>query len=162
MLMLIGFPSRPAPGIGCGRAPGPVCGRRVILRLNSELVRTQNDRIEKLANCALRSLRALRFWHREGRRGREDFYHHRFTAAAGLGIWKKNLIPDRANINNIMSSTICIPQNEYDELLRKASLLNSIIDSENLTTEELERLKKARMGPSMTEEDFLEKHPELE
>jgi hypothetical protein len=77
------------------------------------------------------------------------------------GQWKKNLISDRASINNIMSSTVCIPQSEYDELLRKASLLNSIIDSESLTIEELERLKKARMGPSITEEDFLERHPEL-
>lgn len=68
---------------------------------------------------------------------------------------------NRASINNIMSSTICIPQSEYNELLQKASLLDSIIDSESLTTEELERLKKARMGPSMTEEDFLERHPEL-
>ncbi len=60
-----------------------------------------------------------------------------------------------------MSSTISIPQNEYNELLRKASLLDIIIDSENLTTEELERLKKARMGPSITEEEFLDRHPEL-
>ncbi len=60
-----------------------------------------------------------------------------------------------------MSSIISIPQSEYNELLRKASLLNSIIDSENLTPEELERLKKARMGPSITEEEFLNRHPEL-
>ncbi|GEM_PF-1734087 len=60
-----------------------------------------------------------------------------------------------------MNSTVCIPQSEYNELLQKASLLDSIIDSESLTTEELERLKKARMDPSITEEEFLNRHPEL-
>ncbi|KCZ72097.1 hypothetical protein ANME2D_01499 [Candidatus Methanoperedens nitroreducens] len=72
-----------------------------------------------------------------------------------------NFIFDRVSINNIMNSTVCIPQSEYNELLQKASLLDSIIDSESLTTEELERLKKARMGPSITEQEFLNRHPEL-
>ena len=39
--------------------------------------------------------------------------------------------------------------------------MNTIIDSESLTLEELERLKRARMGPSITEEEFLKQHPEL-
>ncbi|MCK4796909.1 MAG: hypothetical protein KAT05_05970 [Spirochaetes bacterium] len=60
-----------------------------------------------------------------------------------------------------MSSTVSIPQNEYNELLRKANLLNSIVDSENLTDKELERLDKARMGASISEDEFLSRHPEL-
>jgi hypothetical protein len=60
-----------------------------------------------------------------------------------------------------MSSTVSIPKNEYDELLRKANLLNSIVDTENLTDKELERLDKARMGASISEDEFLNRHPEL-
>ncbi|VVB51183.1 Uncharacterised protein [uncultured archaeon] len=60
-----------------------------------------------------------------------------------------------------MDSTVCIPKSKYNELLQKVNLLETIIDSESLTLEELERLKRARMGPSMTEEDFLKQHPEL-
>ncbi len=60
-----------------------------------------------------------------------------------------------------MDSTVCIPTSKYNELLQKVNLLNTIIGSENLTLEELERLKRARMGPSLTEEDFLKQHPEL-
>ncbi len=60
-----------------------------------------------------------------------------------------------------MSSTVKIPQSEYDDLVKKAKILESIIDTEALNPEELERLKKARMGPSISEEEFLKRHPEL-
>ena len=73
----------------------------------------------------------------------------------------KKFIFDRDSISNIMDSTVCIPKSKYNELLQKVNLLNTIIDSESLTLEELERLKRARMGPSITEEDFLKQHPEL-
>ena len=33
--------------------------------------------------------------------------------------------------------------------------------TENLTDEELERLDKARMGASISEDEFLSRHPEL-
>lgn len=61
-----------------------------------------------------------------------------------------------------MGSTVEIPQSEYNELLKKAKILESIIDTEALTSEELKRLKKARMGPSITEDEFLKRHPELQ
>jgi hypothetical protein len=73
----------------------------------------------------------------------------------------KKFIFDRDSISNIMDSTVCIPKSKYNELLQKVNLLNTIIDSESLTLEELERLKRARMGPSITEEDFLKQHPEF-
>ena len=85
------------------------------------------------------------------------------------GAWQPNMfgqpardfIFDKDSISNIMDSTVCIPKSKYNELLQKVNLLNTIIDSESLTLEELERLKRARMGPSPTEEDFLKQHPEL-
>ena len=61
-----------------------------------------------------------------------------------------------------MSSTVEISRSEYDKLLKKAKILERIMDTEGLTPEELKRLKKARLGPSITEDEFLKRHPELQ
>ncbi len=61
-----------------------------------------------------------------------------------------------------MSSTVEISRNEYDDLLKKAKVLEKITDTEGLTPEELDRLKKARLGPGITEDEFLKRHPELQ
>ena len=60
-----------------------------------------------------------------------------------------------------MGTTVEISQSKYNKLLEKAKILEKIVDTEGLTSEELERLKKARLGPSITEDDFLKRHPEL-
>ncbi|MEE8400775.1 MAG: hypothetical protein V3R86_01295 [Candidatus Hydrothermarchaeaceae archaeon] len=60
-----------------------------------------------------------------------------------------------------MSSTVEIPQSEYNDLIKKAKIMESLIDTESLTPKDLDRLKKARLSPSITEADFLNRHPEL-
>lgn len=60
-----------------------------------------------------------------------------------------------------MAETITIPKSEYENLKKKADILSSIVETEKLTASELRRLEKARRGASITEDEFLKRHPEL-
>ena len=57
--------------------------------------------------------------------------------------------------------TISIPKEEYDELVKKASLFDHYIETEELNEAELKRIKKAMKWPFLTKAEFLKKHPEL-
>lgn len=61
-----------------------------------------------------------------------------------------------------MAETITLPKKEYETLKHKAELLDNIIETEGLTNEEIMQLEEARLGKSLTEGEFLKKHPELE
>lgn len=60
------------------------------------------------------------------------------------------------------SENISIPKEEYETLVHKSAIYDQIVESEELTKEEIERLEQARLGKSLTEEEFKKKHPELE
>ena len=60
-----------------------------------------------------------------------------------------------------MPENISIPKKEYEVLIYKSAMYDEIVETEELTKKELERLEKARMGKSLTEKEFLKYHPEL-
>lgn len=60
-----------------------------------------------------------------------------------------------------MAETITIPIKEYESLKKKADILNNIVETEQLSATEIRRLEKARRGASITEDEFLKRHPEL-
>ncbi|MBD3259501.1 hypothetical protein GF371_02610 [Candidatus Woesearchaeota archaeon] len=60
-----------------------------------------------------------------------------------------------------MNTTVSIPKDEYDELVKKAVLFDHYIETEELTAEELKKVKEALKGPFLTKEEFLKRHPEL-
>lgn len=61
-----------------------------------------------------------------------------------------------------MSTTsVIIPKEEYDLLKNKADLFDHFITSEELSKEELVRIKKALKGPFLTKSEFLKRHPHL-
>ncbi|MBI3412740.1 MAG: hypothetical protein HY051_01500 [Candidatus Aenigmarchaeota archaeon] len=60
-----------------------------------------------------------------------------------------------------MAETITIPRREYEDLKKKADIFNTIVETERLSATELRRLEKARRGSSITEGEFLKRHPEL-
>ena len=60
-----------------------------------------------------------------------------------------------------MAETIIVPKKEYEALKHKAELLDSIIETEELSAAEVKELEEARLGKSLTEAEFLKKHPEL-
>lgn len=60
-----------------------------------------------------------------------------------------------------MAEIVTIPKSEYDSLKKKADILNNIVETEQLSAIELRRLERVRRGASITEEEFLKKHPEL-
>lgn len=60
-----------------------------------------------------------------------------------------------------MNTTISIPKEEYDYLKIKADLFDHFIESEELTKEELEKIKKALKGPFLSKAEFLKRHTHL-
>lgn len=60
-----------------------------------------------------------------------------------------------------MATTVSIPKEEYDELVRKASLFQHFVETEELSKEDIAKIKTALKGPFMTKSEFLKKHPEL-
>lgn len=60
-----------------------------------------------------------------------------------------------------MEESISIPKKEYEILIYKSAMYDEIVESEELTQEEIKRLEEARMGKSLTEKEFLKRHPEL-
>ncbi len=60
-----------------------------------------------------------------------------------------------------MAETVTITRNEYESLKKKADILNNIVETEKLSLGELKRLERARRGASITEDEFLKRHPEL-
>ncbi len=60
-----------------------------------------------------------------------------------------------------MAETITIPRREYEDLKKKADILNTIVETEQLSATELRRLERARRGASITEGEFLKRHPEM-
>ena len=60
-----------------------------------------------------------------------------------------------------MSESIAIPQEEYDLLKNKAKLFDHFIETEELSKEELKKIKKAMKGPFLSKSEFLKKHSDL-
>lgn len=60
-----------------------------------------------------------------------------------------------------METSITIPREEYEELRIKASLFDHFVEIEELSAEELVKIKEALRGPFLTKEEFLKRHPEL-
>ena len=57
-----------------------------------------------------------------------------------------------------MAETVEIAKNEYDILKNKADLFDHFIETEELSKEELNQVKKALKGPFLTKSAFLSKH----
>ncbi len=60
-----------------------------------------------------------------------------------------------------MSESMIIPKDEYDILKNKANLFDRYIKTEELSKEELKKIKKAMKGPFLTKSEFLRRHTEL-
>lgn len=60
-----------------------------------------------------------------------------------------------------MSSTISVSKQEYDDLVRKASLFEQYIENEELSEEELTQIHKALKGPFLSKTEFLKRHSDL-
>ena len=60
-----------------------------------------------------------------------------------------------------MQSSITLPTQEYEELVRKATLFDHYLETEELTDEELRLIEEAMKGPFLTKAEFLKRHPEL-
>jgi hypothetical protein len=60
-----------------------------------------------------------------------------------------------------MNGSIAIPKDEYDLLKHKADLFDRFIETEELSKEELDKIKKAMKGPFLTKSAFLKKHSDL-
>ena len=54
-----------------------------------------------------------------------------------------------------------IPKEEYDLLKNKADLFDRYIETDELTKDELRKIKKAMKGPFLTKSEFLRRHPKL-
>lgn len=60
-----------------------------------------------------------------------------------------------------MSGSIAISKDEYDLLKTKADLFDRFIETEELSKEELEQIKKAMKGPFLSKSEFLKRHKDL-
>ncbi len=60
-----------------------------------------------------------------------------------------------------MVTTVSIPKDEYDELVRKAKLFQHFVETEEISKEDLSKIKAALKGPFMTKFEFLKRHSEL-
>ena len=60
-----------------------------------------------------------------------------------------------------MSETIMIPKEEYDLLKSKADLFDYFVETEELSKEELDSIKKSLKGPLITKSEFLKRHKYL-
>ncbi|MBW2990426.1 hypothetical protein KY348_01840 [Candidatus Woesearchaeota archaeon] len=56
---------------------------------------------------------------------------------------------------------VMISKDEYALLRQKADLFDHMIEVEELTKEELVKVKKALKGPFITKAEFLKKNPDL-
>ena len=60
-----------------------------------------------------------------------------------------------------MGTSVSVSKEEYDELVKKARLFDHYVETEELSAEELRRVKEAMKGPFLTKSEFLKKHTEL-
>ncbi len=60
-----------------------------------------------------------------------------------------------------MATTVMLPKDEYDTLLRKAALFDRYVETEELSKAELKRIKAALKGPFLTKAEFLRRHPRM-
>ncbi len=60
-----------------------------------------------------------------------------------------------------MGVSIIVPKEEYDFLKRKAELFDHFVESEELTKDELAKIKKALKGPFLSKAEFLKRYPYL-
>ena len=58
-------------------------------------------------------------------------------------------------------SSVIVPKDEYDMLRTKADLFDHYVETEELSEEELSKVKKALKGSLLTKLEFLKRHPEL-
>ncbi len=57
--------------------------------------------------------------------------------------------------------SITLPKEEYDLLKKKAVLFDHFVETEELSKEELEKIREAMKGPFLSKTNFLKKHSEL-
>ena len=60
-----------------------------------------------------------------------------------------------------MDATVRVSKTEYDELVKKASLFDHFIETEELTKTELAQVKKAMQGKKLSKASFLRRYPDL-
>ena len=58
-------------------------------------------------------------------------------------------------------SNVIISKEEYDTIKSKADLFDQFIETEELSKEELAKIKKAMKGPFLTKSEFLKRHSDL-
>ncbi len=62
----------------------------------------------------------------------------------------------------IMGETsVILPKDEFDVLVRKATLFDRYVETEELSKKELKQIKRALKGPFISKAEFLKRHPEL-
>jgi len=60
-----------------------------------------------------------------------------------------------------MVATISIPKEEYTTLKLKADLFDHYVEVEELSSEELAKIKKALSGPLLSKSEFLKRNQDL-
>ncbi len=60
-----------------------------------------------------------------------------------------------------MQKTVTIPLKEYKKLKHTAEILEDIVEEEQLTEQDLDKIKRAEKSVKMSKEDFYSRHPEL-
>mgnify|MGYP001612192906 FL=1 len=60
-----------------------------------------------------------------------------------------------------MSETIMISKEEYNLLKNKSDLFDHFVETEELSKEELDGIKKALKGPFLTKSEFLKRHKDI-
>lgn len=61
-----------------------------------------------------------------------------------------------------MSTTISIPQEEYNYLKKCENIINEINEDESLSEDEIRLINDAKKSKMLTKEEFLEKYKELQ
>jgi K+/H+ antiporter YhaU regulatory subunit KhtT len=60
-----------------------------------------------------------------------------------------------------MVTRVTLRKEEYEMLRTKAELFDHLVETDEITDEELAKVKKALRGPFLKKTEFLKKHPEL-
>jgi hypothetical protein len=60
-----------------------------------------------------------------------------------------------------MGTSVVIPKDEYDVLKKKAEFFDQYLETEDLSSEEIAKVKDALKGPFLTKAEFLKRHQDL-
>ena len=58
-------------------------------------------------------------------------------------------------------TSIRISRDEYNMLKKKADLFDHFVETEELSSKELQKIERAMRGPFMAKSEFLKRHPEI-